>query len=60
MEKKIILVPHDFTSVADNALQHAICVAKSADAEIHVLHIVGKEKEIKDAEEKVKDICAFR
>jgi len=57
MEKKIILVPHDFTTVADNALQHAICVAKSADAEIHVLHIVGKEKEIKDAEEKVKDIC---
>lgn len=58
MEKKIILVPHDFTSMADNALHHAIRVAKTAGAEVHLLHIVGKEKGIKEAEEKLAEICA--
>lgn len=58
MEKKTIIVPHDFTSVADNALKHAICVAKTTNAEIHVLHIVGKEKGIKEAQDKLKEICS--
>ncbi len=58
MHKKTIIVPHDFTSVADNALSHAITVAKTTKAEIQVLHIVSKEKNIKEAEAKLEEICA--
>lgn len=57
MEKKVIIVPHDFTSVADNALRHAITTAETSDAEIHLLHVVAKEKAIAEAEEKLKAIC---
>lgn len=57
MQKKTIIVPHDFTSVADNALSHAISVAKTTKGEIQVLHIVSKEKSIKEAEQKLTEIC---
>jgi len=60
MHKKTIIVPHDFTSVADNALSHAITVAKTTKAEIQVLHIVSKEKNIKEAEAKLEEICSTR
>lgn len=60
MHKKTIIVPHDFTSVADNALSHAITVAKTTKAEIQVLHIVSKEKNIKEAEAKLDEICSTR
>lgn len=56
MEKKTIIVPHDFSVVADNALKHAINTAKITGAVIHVLHVVSKEKEIKDAENKLKKL----
>ena len=49
MEKKTIIVPHDFTPVADNALNHAINTAKITGAEIYVLHVVAKEKGIAEA-----------
>ncbi len=58
MEKKTIIVPHDFTPVADNALNHAINTAKITGAEIHVLHVVAKEKGITEAEEKLKQVLA--
>jgi nucleotide-binding universal stress UspA family protein len=54
MEKKTFIVPHDFTSVADNALNHAISTAKTLNAQIFVLHVVAKEKLIAEAEEKLK------
>ncbi len=47
MEKKDkILVPWDFTPVAENALKHAINIANSVNNEIVLLHIVKKEKDI--------------
>ncbi len=58
MEKKTIIVPHDFTPVADNALNHAINTAKITGAEIHVLHVVAKEKGITEAEAKLKEVLA--
>jgi len=42
--KKTIIVPWDFTEVAENALIHAIKFAKIADCEIKLLHI-GKEND---------------
>jgi nucleotide-binding universal stress UspA family protein len=56
MKNKIFLVPHDFSSVADNAFEHALYTAKTVSAKIYLLHVVSKEKEIKDAEKKLIDI----
>ncbi len=58
METKTYIVPHDFSSVADNALSHAISTAKSVDAQIFVLHVVPKEKSIPEAETKLNEILA--
>jgi nucleotide-binding universal stress UspA family protein len=51
MKKKTFIVPHDFTPVADNALDHAIRTAAPLGAQIYVLHVVSKEKSITEAEE---------
>ncbi len=58
MEKKTIIVPHDFTAVADNALNHAINTAKTTGAEVYVLHVVAKEKAIKEAESKLQQLLS--
>lgn len=56
MEKKTIIVPHDFTPVAENALNHAINTAKTTGAEILLLHVVAKEKAVGEAEEKLNAV----
>ncbi len=43
MERDIILVPTDFTPVADCALDHAIEIAKLFDHKIRMLHVVSKK-----------------
>jgi len=58
MEKKTIIVPHDFTAVADNALNHAINTAKTTGAEVYVLHVVAKEKAIAEAEGKLQKLLS--
>jgi nucleotide-binding universal stress UspA family protein len=56
MENKTFIVPHDFTSVGQNALNHAIATAKNEDVKIHVLHVVKHEKEVVDAEIKLSNL----
>ncbi len=56
MRTKNFIVPHDFTDVADIALEHAIATAKSVGAEIYLLHVVSKQKEIDAAETKLNGI----
>ena len=58
METKTFIVPHDFTEVADNALNHAIATAKPLKAEIFVIHVVSKEKNIKEAEDKLNKLIS--
>lgn len=58
MNKKTFIVPHDFTPVADIALAHAIATAKPLAAKVYVLHVVSKEKSIKEAEVKLHEILA--
>lgn len=48
-----VLVPTDFTTVADYAIEHAAKIASIFDGEIHLLHVVSKQKEIDDAKEKL-------
>ena len=41
-ESKFILIPWDFTKVAENALDHGVKVAKMVDNDIRLLHIASK------------------
>jgi nucleotide-binding universal stress UspA family protein len=56
MNRKTFIVPHDFTPVADIALEHAIATAKPLNAQVYVMHVVSKEKNIKEAEEKLHSV----
>jgi nucleotide-binding universal stress UspA family protein len=56
MKNKTFIVPHDFTPIADNALNHALAAAKTVNAKIFLLHVVAKEKAIKDAENQLNAI----
>lgn len=58
MNRKNFIVPHDFTPVADIALEHAIATAKPLNAQVYVLHVVSKEKSIKEADEKLTAVLA--
>lgn len=58
MKTKKFIVPHDFTEVADIALSHAITAAKPLNATICLLHVVGKDKQINEADEKLAEIIA--
>lgn len=51
--KKTILVPTDFTKVADYALQHAVRVSSVVHEPITLLHIVDSQDKIADAQAKI-------
>lgn len=48
MEKleRPIIVPWDFSQVAENAFQHAVNISKALNRDILLLHIVGESREI--------------
>lgn len=56
MKTKNFIVPHDFTDVANVALEHAIATAKQVGAEINILHVVAKGKDISEAEGKLNKV----
>ncbi len=60
MDKNVykVLVPHDFTSVADCAVNHAAKIANSFDGEVYLLHVVAKAKEVDEIKEKLTLIAA--
>ncbi len=60
MKNKVFIVPHDFTSVADNALEHALSTAKTVSAKIFILHVVSKEKEIAEAKGKLDHLIEHK
>ena len=51
-----VLVPHDFSEVADNAISHAATVAKSFNGEIVLLHVISSEKARSESESKLKEL----
>lgn len=59
MDKQIykVLVPHDFTAVADCAVTHASKIANSFNGDVYLLHVVGKAKEVDEAKEKLTKIA---
>jgi len=50
--KKLIIVPWDFTSVAESALAHAVKIARMVANEICILHIVDPDIKVKAEGEK--------
>jgi nucleotide-binding universal stress UspA family protein len=56
MSKKVFIVPHDFTSVGNIALEHAIATARPLNASIHLLHVVSKDSQIKEATDKLESV----
>ena len=56
-QKNKILVPYDFTEVADNAVKHAIKICNILNADLCLLHIVKKDSQISEYEEKLKETC---
>ena len=48
-----ILVPTDFTSVAETALAHAVKIAKIMDGEIVLLHVVDRDTKTDEARAKL-------
>lgn len=49
-----ILVPTDFTKVADCALNHAMTLAQHVGAEVYLLHVVPKQTEADEARKKLE------
>jgi nucleotide-binding universal stress UspA family protein len=47
--KKMIVVPWDFTQVAENALEHAVKISRMVDNEVCLLHIIDSGLSPKDA-----------
>jgi len=58
MKTKNFIVPHDFTTVSNIALEHAVATAKPLNAEVFLLHVVGKKKEVDAAETKLQHIIS--
>jgi nucleotide-binding universal stress UspA family protein len=64
-EKKTILIPWDFSEVAEYALEHAIQVAKTVDNDVSLIHIIDEggmfsssskqNKKMKDAIRKMEE-----
>ena len=52
-----ILVPYDFSQVADYALQHAIRVSKVVNQPITMLHIVNGSSELELMQEKLSEVA---
>ncbi len=58
MTTKTFIVPHDFTTVSDVALDHALATAKPLGAQIYLLHVVAKSKDISSAEQKLNEVIS--
>lgn len=60
-EKQMIVVPWDFTSVAENAMMHAVKISRMVNNPIVLLHIIDrgiKTAEYKKKEDKLKNFCS--
>lgn len=58
MSTKNFIVPHDFSAVANIAMEHAIATAKIVGAEINVLHVISREEDIKSATDKLTSLLS--
>lgn len=53
--RRSVIVPWDFSQVAEYAFQHAVNIAKTVKDAICILHIVKKEKEIEESQKRMDE-----
>jgi nucleotide-binding universal stress UspA family protein len=53
-----VLVPNDFTEAAEYAMEHAAKVVKIFNGEVHMLHVIAKEKDRDKAQAKLDEMGA--
>lgn len=53
-----VVVPYDFSEVADHAVKYALNAAKASEMKVFLLHVVKKDSEKKDAESKLEKAAA--
>lgn len=58
MDKRSLLIPHDFTSVGDKALEYALVMAKALKADVDLLHVVKGDSGRNKAKSKFESIIA--
>ena len=56
MSVRNLLVPHDFTTAGDTALNYAINLAKTFKAEINVMHVTKNIRDNRKAETRISEI----
>jgi nucleotide-binding universal stress UspA family protein len=54
-----LLVPSDFSEVAQSAMQHAIKFAEIINADVILLHVVSSREEVEEAKEKLTKEITF-
>lgn len=56
MKRSTLLVPYDFTPVADSAVKDAMAIAKQTKADVVLLHVVKHTKEMQTANIKLEAV----
>lgn len=56
MKRSTLLVPYDFTPVADSAVKDAITIAKQTRADVMLLHVVKNTKDMQAANTKLEAV----
>lgn len=56
MKTKTFIVPYDFTEVAEIALEHAVVTAGPLKAQVFVLNVVAKQKDIKEVAKRLENV----
>jgi len=52
-----IIVPWDFSQVAENAFEHALIITNVLKRDIILLHIIPEEKNLQEAQQKMQQKC---
>lgn len=55
--KNKVIVPYDFTEIADFAIEHAVNFSKVLDADVALLHIVKKEDDSPNLQSKLDEVA---
>jgi nucleotide-binding universal stress UspA family protein len=58
MSSNLYIVPHDFTSVGDAALNYAVNLSKHVQVDIRLLHVVSSTSEAENASAKLDQIIS--
>jgi nucleotide-binding universal stress UspA family protein len=56
--KNKVVVPYDFTEIADNAIEHAVNFSKVLEADVVLLHIIKKDGKVDESQKKLEEIAA--